>query len=104
MDRKTNKISKKFTAKIKKAFNPEKLILFGSRARGDCFKTSDFDFIIVSDRFKKIPFMLRLSLIYDYWDEKEDIEAICYTSEEFERKKKQAGIVKQALKEGIKLI
>lgn len=79
MDRETAKMAKKFAAKIRKAYSPEKVLLFGSRARGDNFKQSDFDFIIVSDKFAGIHFLDRLSAIYDYWDENVDIEAICYT-------------------------
>ena len=103
MDRKTVAIAKKFAARIKKVYSPEKIILFGSRVRGDNFKTSDFDFIIVSKKFSGIPFMQRLSKMYDYWNENVDIEAICYTPEEFKRKSKEYGIVKKALKEGIEL-
>lgn len=102
MDKETARIAKKFAQKIKKAYQA-KVILFGSRARGDNFKKSDFDFIIISKKFKGIPFIERLPKIYDYWNEKFDIEHLCYTPEEFERKKKEYGIVRQAVKEGIKL-
>lgn len=101
MDRKTIEIARKFASKIKKDFNPETIILFGSRARGDHFKTSDFDFIIVSKKFRNIPFMQRCSKVYDYWSENVDIEAICYSPEEFKRKLKEHGIVRQAVKQGI---
>ncbi len=101
MDRETAKIAKRFAKKIGKAYAPEKILLFGSRARGDNFKKSDFDFIIVSRKFSNIPFFQRLSEMYDYWDESVDIEAICYTPEEFETKAKQRGIVRKAIEEGI---
>ncbi len=39
--------------------------------------------------------------MYDYWDESVDIEAVCYTPEEFETKAKQRGIVRKAIEEGI---
>lgn len=101
MDRKTAEIAKKFATKVRKDFETDKIILFGSRARGDYFKSSDYDFIIVSKKFLGIPFMQRLSKMYDYWDEDVDIEAICYTPEEFARKSKEHGIVRRAIKEGI---
>lgn len=103
MDRETTRIIKKFASKIRKAYYPEKLILFGSRARGDNFKSSDFDFIIVSKKFNDVPFMQRVPKIYDYWDESIDIEVICYTPEEFARKSEEYGTIKQAVKEGIEL-
>jgi hypothetical protein len=103
MDKETTKIAKKFVKKIKKIYSPEKIILFGSRARGDNFRKSDFDFIIVSKKFEGIPFMQRLPKIYNYWDESFDIEAVCYTPDEFMRKAKEHGIVRKAIKEGIEL-
>lgn len=104
MDRETTKIVKRFVSKLKKDFDPESVILFGSRARGDNFKTSDFDFIVVSDKFNGIHFMERFSKMYDYWDEELDLEVICYTPEEFKRKLREYGIVRRAVKEGIKVL
>ena len=103
MDKETAQIGKKFATKIKKAYSPEKIILFGSRARGDHFKNSDFDFIIVSKKFSKTKFLYRASGLYDYWNEPVDIEAFCYTPEEFERMRKIIGTVQNAVKEGIEL-
>jgi len=88
---------------LRKVFDLNNIFLFGSRARGDNFLESDFDFVIVSEDFKNIPFIFRASKIYDYWNQKQDIEPLCYTPEEFEKKKKQIGIVRQAVKEGIEL-
>ena len=103
MDKATAKIAKKFAARVKKAYSPERVILFGSRARGDNFRTSDFDFIIVSDKFRDTPFRERPSSLYDFWDQPVDLEAICYTPEEFARKIKQYGTVRTAVEEGIQL-
>lgn len=100
MDRETVAIARRFAKNIKKMYKPEKIILFGSRARGDNFKTSDFDFIIVSKKFAGVPFMQRMPKLYDYWDESVDLEAICYTPDEFSRKAKEHGIVRKAVKEG----
>ena len=103
MDRDTAKIAKKFARRIKKVYSPEKVILFGSRARGDNFKGSDFDFIIISKKFAGKPFIERLTEMYNYWDEEIDIEVVCYTPEEFKRKSKQYGIIRSAIEEGIEL-
>lgn len=103
MDRETAELAKKFASKLRKGIAPEKIILFGSRARGDNFKSSDFDFIIVSKKFEGVPFMERLPQIYDYWSGNVDIEAICYTPGEFERKLKQYGIVRKAAEEGVEI-
>ena len=45
MNRKTIKIAKKFDKRIKVAIDAERIIIFGSGARGDNFNRSDFDFI-----------------------------------------------------------
>ena len=103
MDKRTVQITKDFAGKLRKKFNIFKIILFGSRARGDNLEQSDYDFIIVSKDFAKKPFVLRASDLYDYWDDSLDIEVLCYTPEEFEKKKKQIGIVQQAVKEGVEL-
>ena len=103
MDRETTKVAKNFVKRIRKVIDIKRIILFGSRARGDHFKKSDFDFIIVSDDFKGIHFFQRIPKMYDYWNEDYELEAICYTQEEFERKKKEFGIVRKAVKEGIEL-
>jgi len=95
---------KTFVNKVKKKFNIEKAILFGSRARGDHFIHSDYDIIFVSKDFKGIFFTKRMAMLYKYWDYYPlDIEPICYTPAEFNRKKKQIGIVNQAVKEGIEI-
>jgi uncharacterized protein len=101
MDKQAVRIGQKFLSKARKVFRVDSLILFGSRARGDHFITSDFDFVMVSDDFGRIPFIFRASELYDYWDEDVDLEILCYTRKEFERKKGQFGIVRRAVEEGI---
>ena len=105
MDKKPNKktlnILKKHLKFLKKTFNPEKIILFGSRARGDNLEESDFDLIIVSEKFKDIDFRERMIKAYGNWDKKEGLDVICHTPEEFEKKKKQIGIVQKAIEAGI---
>ena len=101
MDREAARIAGDFAKKVKKRYSPVKVILFGSRARGDHFKHSDYDFLIISEKFKNKNFLTRASGLYDFWDNSVDLEALCFTPKEFERKKKQIGIVQQASKEGI---
>jgi len=103
MDKQSVKIAKEFAEKIKKVFLIKKIILFGSRARGDNLKESDYDFLIVSDDFEKTKFIFRASELYDFWGESVDMEPLCYTVEEFKRKKKQFGIVRTAVEEGVEI-
>ena len=39
--------------------------------------------------------------MYKYWDSPYVLEAFCYTPDEFEKKSKQIGVVKEAVKHGI---
>ena len=84
---------------MKNTFSPQKVLLFGSRARGDHLKESDIDLLVVAKSFKKISFRERMIQAYGLWDKKTDLEQICYTPEEFALRKKQIGIVQQAAKE-----
>jgi len=94
---------KKFVQKLKKRFDIEKIILFGSRARGEALNDSDYDFIIVSRDFKGIFFTERVGMLYDLWELGTPLEALCYTPQEFVKKAKEISVVREALKHGIAL-
>ena len=97
------KALRKYLKQVNKYFKIEKAILFGSRARDDYFLDSDVDLIIVSHDFEDIDFRERISELLRWWDEPIDLEVIGYTPDEFERKKKQIGLVNNAVKEGIEI-
>ncbi len=103
MERETSKIAKAFATRLKKDFEDAKVILFGSRATGNHLEDSDYDFVIVSKKFAGTRFYSRMEKIYDYWNQKQAIEPLCYTPAEFEQKKKQINIVRKAMKEGIEI-
>ncbi|MFA4639979.1 nucleotidyltransferase domain-containing protein [Pyrococcus kukulkanii] len=89
---------------IKKAYPDATVILFGSRARGDFLKDSDYDLIVVSKAFEGKQFTDRSTEVLKLLFKEgivEDFEILCYTPKEFERKKRMIGIVREALKEGI---
>ncbi len=94
---------RKFQKEIKMKIKVDKLILFGSRAKGTFNSLSDFDLLLVSNSFKDIPWYKRSIKLYPFWKEDLPLELLCYTPEEFERKKKQMGIVQEAVKEGIEI-
>jgi predicted nucleotidyltransferase len=79
------------------------VILFGSRARGDWLHESDYDFVVVSPRFEGMNFLERPVELYKFWHQWPGVELLCYTPEEFERKREQIGIVAEAVREGIEL-
>ena len=104
MGKKTDNIIKSFAKEVRKKIPKSKIYLFGSRVKGKAKKNSDYDFLIVSDDFKNSNFEERCAEIYFL---KRNIPAamdiLCYTVKEFEKKKKQMGIVQQAMKEGIEV-
>lgn len=92
-----------FAEALKRNFGAEKVILFGSRARGDWLHESDYDFVVVSRHFEGLPFVRRPVPLYEHWHQWPGVELLCYTPEEFERKSRQISIVREAVREGIEL-
>ena len=100
INRKSNKIVKRFINLIVKKFNLKKIIIFGSFARGDYHKGSDLDLIIVGE-FKE-RFIDRIGKIIELNDSDLEIEAMVYTEEEFQKMiKERRPFIEQALEEGI---
>ena len=92
-----------------KPYNPEKIILFGSYARGDSRKDSDIDLLIIKKTKKSL--MKRIdevtSLIYkkEYYTDDEkfpgDVDVIVYTPSQLKYRRDLGDFfVKRILKEG----
>jgi predicted nucleotidyltransferase len=103
MGKKDLEIVKEFKEKLSKKIPIKKMILFGSRANGKVHEWSDFDIIIVSDKFKDKKSFKRGIGFYNYWKENYPVDFLCYTPEEFENLKKKITIVKTAVEEGIEI-
>lgn len=91
----------KFLKRVEQAIRIEKVIVFGSRARGDNLADSDVDLIIVSEDFEGIPYYERMDKLILLWESPLDLDVLCYTPEEFQMKKEEICIVKQAVEEGV---
>jgi len=89
---------------IKKAYQPSGLWFFGSRIYGQPKEESDIDMILVSEKFKNIRFIHRMSDFLRNYNYPKHIDALCYTAEEFERKKNEIGIIQEAVEKGDKII
>jgi hypothetical protein len=87
----------------KKKIPVQFLLLFGSRARGDARADSDYDLIVVSKHFANIPWLKRSLPCYDAWDYNTGADILCYTPEEYERKKKGLNVVSIAAAEGVEI-
>ncbi|MFO8016825.1 MAG: nucleotidyltransferase domain-containing protein [Candidatus Woesearchaeota archaeon] len=104
MDKKEDERVNDFIAKVKKKYSPELILLFGSRAGGEVWKHSDYDFIIVSSKFRGMHWLDRISEIVGMWEPMIDIDVLPYTPEEFEEKKRNSSVVRKALREGRKIV
>jgi uncharacterized protein len=95
---------KEFRRKLVNNFALKKLILFGSRARGDFREDSDFDLIVVSDEFGKCKEFGRLGSIGKYWGYEYSVDMICLTMREFERwKDNRQTVIGLAVSEGVEI-
>ena len=92
---------KRLKKNVGKKYKIEKMLLFGSRAKGEELLTSDVDVLVISDDFKQIPFKKRPDIFLDNWHLPVDLEILCYSPDEFERKKKEIGLVRDAVRTGI---
>lgn len=93
----------KFKTELEKNVPVDKIIFFGSRAKGKFHPDSDIDLIIVSPKFRRLNFFTRGAKMYDYWNLNYPVDFLCYTPEEFNKLKRQVTIVKEALEEGIEI-
>lgn len=94
-----------FIKAVREKFAPSAIYLFGSRAKGEEMNYSDWDFLVVSDRFEGISFRDRIDAVLELVKEPmgADVEPLCYTPKEFEDMRKRLTIVKQAVETGVLL-
>ena len=69
---------------LKESLTIDKVILFGSHARGDALKESDIDLVVLSRDFEGVPFVRRLELLGLMWRFPKTLEALGYTPDEYE--------------------
>jgi len=94
----------KYLTKLVDAYKPTRILLFGSRVRGTHIKQSDLDLLIVSRLFEGIPFIARAQRVLWTLQTPFPVEVLCYTPEEYERKRREIGIVSIASEEGVDLL
>ena len=100
MDRETADAMSRLLGSLRRRFRIQKAIVFGSRARGDHRIDSDLDIVLVSPDFSRLDFVSRPAEVLRCWKGKWDLEALCYTPEEYERLRNMMGIVTVADREG----
>lgn len=83
---------------------PSRVLIFGSRVKGDPTDESDIDVIIVSSAFEGIPFVKRMEKMLKLARFRKHVDYLCYTPAEFERIKKSSSIVEDAMENCIEAI
>lgn len=86
-----------------KEFKPEKVLLFGSRVKGDARRESDIDLIVISPSFKNIPFIKRMPLVLKKVTFPTHVDYICYTREEYENIKDASSVIMDAREQSVEL-
>ena len=91
-EREIAEIIKKYRNEVEKlGVRPQKIILFGSYAGGTPREDSDIDVIVVAEDFKKMNLRERLELLgLAAGRVFEPIEALGYTQEELESRRKES--------------
>jgi predicted nucleotidyltransferase len=82
---------------ITKEYKVKRILLFGSRIKGTQTTNSDIDVIIISDSFRDIPFISRMSHVLKRFRFTKHVDYLCYTPEEFERIKEKSSLLIDAL-------
>jgi hypothetical protein len=90
-----------YLPRVRQAFSPEHVILFGSRARGESTAESDIDLIVVARCFAREKFINRMGWFYREVLPRVPVDALCYTPEEFEKRRRDSWTVESACREGI---
>jgi uncharacterized protein len=85
-----------------KQYQPEKVILFGSYARGDYNEASDIDVLIIKDTDQK--FTKRIDEVMDLCEDSPKIEPLVYTPREIEEMvKNENDFIRTVMSEGVVL-
>ena len=93
-----------YLSKLINSYRPTRVLVFGSRVQGRALKESDLDLLVVSKFFEGIPFIQRTPHLLWTLRVPFPVEVLCYTPEEYERKRKEIGIVRVASEEGMDLL
>ncbi len=101
-NRKIRKIISRMVEKIKKEYQPEKIILFGSYALGNAAKDSDIDlFIVKKTDARHIDRAVKVCEIIDEENCLIGVDVLVYTPEELSHRLKIGDVfVEKVLKEG----
>ena len=100
MDKKNNRSVEKIVKEIRafkersrKRFAIDRIVIFGSAAKGRMGPHSDIDLILTSKRFEGKSFFKRSVGLYSLWKSEYPVDFICLTEKEFSDMRKRVSIV-----------
>lgn len=100
-------VLRRFAQALRDELGAQRVLLFGSRARGDEWPDSDFDFIVVSPQFEDVHLLRRSRGIHNIWygaGGKGGMDLICLTPDEFQEERQRISLVAAVLPEAIDLL
>ncbi len=81
-------------------YDPEKVIPFGSRARGEDDPCSDIDLVIIKETEQR--FLDRIASVYEVLQPARAIDVLVYTPDELERMRQEGNpFIEKVLQEGM---
>lgn len=98
---------RRFAHALREEIGAERVLLFGSRARGDEQGDSDYDLIVVSPRFVGVHLLRRAMGLRAIWvlaGGYGPMDLLCLTPDEFEEERHRISLVAAVLPEAIDLL
>ncbi len=98
---------RRFAERLRETVGARRVLLFGSRAQGRAAPDSDYDFIIVADRFRDIEPLQRSFGLREIFYEVAGLapmDLICLTPEEFDEASRRITLVAAVLPEAVDLL
>lgn len=104
VDERIARFRREVLPRLVQRYRPARVLVFGSRARGEALKDSDLDVLIVAEAFRGVRWLDRPVRVAEDCDIRFGVELLCYTPDEYERKLGELGIVRTASEEGLELL
>ena len=89
---------------LKREVDPEAVLIFGSRMEGRAREHSDIDVVVLSEKFRGVPFLKRMPMLLGLARFEKHVDYLCYTVEEFANLKDKSVILREAAERGVRVV